>query len=230
MTAEQRLRERGFAVVPGPVPPLRWPALVQAYDAAVSSADPTDVKVGSTTTRVTDFVNRDAVFDELYVYEPLLAAARAVIGRPFRLSTMHARTLRPHMPAQGLHVDFARRATDRAIERWPMVGFIYMIDEFRPENGATRFLPGSHTWPDTPARIDADDAALVAACAPAGSVIVFNGSVWHGHGANRTDRPRRSIQGAYIERDEPSGMDLAARMRPDTLGRISPLARRVLAL
>lgn len=29
---------------------------------------------------------------------------------------------------------------------WPLVGFILMIDEFRPDNGATRFVPGSHRW------------------------------------------------------------------------------------
>ena len=25
---------------------------------------------------------------------------------------------------------------------WPLVGFILMVDEFRPDNGATRFVPG----------------------------------------------------------------------------------------
>lgn len=28
-------------------------------------------------------------------------------------------------------------------------GFILMIDEFRPDNGATRFAPGSPRWPVT---------------------------------------------------------------------------------
>ncbi len=90
-----------------------------------------------------------------------------------------------------------------------MLGFIVMIDEFRDENGATRFLPGSHR-----SAIDASgqpQAAehLLAACGPAGSVIVYNGSVLHGHGANMTDRPRRSIQGAYIRRTAKSVVDLA---------------------
>jgi ectoine hydroxylase-related dioxygenase (phytanoyl-CoA dioxygenase family) len=61
-------------------------------------------------------------------------------------------------------------------------------------------------------------------------VIVYNGSVWHGHAANSTDKPRRSIQGAYIRREAQSGINLPARMRPETLARISPLAKYVLAV
>ena len=52
-----------------------------------------------------DFVNRGAAFDSLYVYPPILEAGCRVIGRPFKLSTMHARTLKPHTPAQGLHAE-----------------------------------------------------------------------------------------------------------------------------
>ena len=147
-----------------------------------------------------------------------------MIGAPFKLSTMHSRTLNARTPADTLHVDFARQPQDCARDAWPMLGFIVMIDEFHSANGATRFLPGSHRAVEPSGAGEA-----VPACGPAGSIIVYNGSVWHGHGANTTDQPRRSIQGAYIRRDA-TGFDLAARMLPETLGRISPLARHLLAL
>jgi hypothetical protein len=54
--------------------------------------------------------------------------------------------------------------------------------------------------------------------------------VWHGHGPNRTDTPRRSIQGAYIRRTEASGETLPARMTPETLDRLSALAKYLLAV
>ena len=144
---------------------------------------------------------------------------------------MHARTLRPRSPAQDLHVDYERDSRG-----WTMVGFIFMIDEFRDDNGATRFVPGSHLWSEIPQELlgdrdrKADYPAQVLACAPAGSVMLFNGSVWHGHTANRSAEPRRSIQGAYIRRDAESGENLLTRMQPETLSRISPLAKYVLAL
>ena len=73
-----------------------------------------------------------------------------------------------------------------------MVGFILMIDEFRTDNGATCFLPGSHRW----SKAVADDVARGGA---AGSMIVYNGSVWHGHGGNGTLSARRSIQRALSD-------------------------------
>jgi ectoine hydroxylase-related dioxygenase (phytanoyl-CoA dioxygenase family) len=142
---------------------------------------------------------------------------------------MLARTLNPNSTAQPLHVDFRREA-----DEWPMVGFIIMVDEFRSENGATRFVPGSHLWPQVPGDLMEDPTAdyegQVSVCGPAGSVVIYNGSMWHGHAANRTGQPRRSIQGAYIRRDAQSAINQAARISPDTLSRISALAKYVLAI
>jgi hypothetical protein len=132
----RELDERGFVVLPEAVPAGKIDRLTDAYDAAAASALEEDVKIGSTTTRVNDFVNRGAEFDPLYVFPPLLAAGCRVIGRPFKLSSLHARTLRPHMPAQELHVDVRRDSPD-----WPLVGFILMADAFRPDNGPPASCP-----------------------------------------------------------------------------------------
>jgi ectoine hydroxylase-related dioxygenase (phytanoyl-CoA dioxygenase family) len=227
--ALQELLGSGFVVIPGPAACGRPEQLARAYDSAVTSADPADVSVGSTTTRVHDFVNRGPEFDELYVYRPVLEACCRVIGRPFKLSSLLARTVRPHSPAQPLHVDFEADA-----DGWPMVGFIIMVDDFRRANGATRFVPGSHRRPAIPSEVMGDSASdherPVVACGAAGSVILYNGSVWHGHTANRSGEPRRSIQGAYIRRDEKPAVDQAARILPQTRARISPLAEYLLAV
>ena len=137
--AVSELLDRGFLVLRNVIADDRMARLSAAYDAAVSSASEPDLRVGSTTTRVSDCVNRGAEFDPLYVHAPLLDACCRVIGKAFKLSSLVARTLRPHTPAQELHVDVPRESKD-----WPLVGFILMVDEFRPDNGATRFVPGSH--------------------------------------------------------------------------------------
>jgi len=225
--AIQELRDVGFVVIPGPVAPDGLAQLAAAYDSAVDSASSDDVAIGSSTTRVNDFVNRGPEFDELYVYQPVLKACCRIISQPFKLSTMHARTLRPRSQAQALHVDFKRDS-----DGYPMVGVIFMVDEFRSDNGATRFVPGSHKGDILSdellkdGRADYEDHVL--ACGPAGSIIVYNGSVWHGHTANLSGKPRRSIQGAYIRREAQSGGNLPARMSPETLARIGPLARYLL--
>jgi ectoine hydroxylase-related dioxygenase (phytanoyl-CoA dioxygenase family) len=114
------------------------------------------------------------------------------------------------------------------------VGFILMVDEFRPDNGATRFVPRSHRWPNAPEDVMADPRAdyegQVLACGPAGSLLIFHGSAWHGHTANTSSRPRRSLQGAFIPRDGRAGTDFTMRMRPEAHARLSPVARYVLHL
>jgi hypothetical protein len=123
----QSLQEEGFVVTKGPIPSADMTALSLAYDSAVALAfllrdagDPTDVKEGSTTTRVTDFVNRGPEFDSLYLHAPVLHACCSIIKQPFRLSTVVARTLRSGKVPTNLHVDFPNDASG-----WPMVGFIF---------------------------------------------------------------------------------------------------------
>src|SRR5436853_7330680 len=109
LPAARQLREDGFVVLPGPAIPGGWARLPEAYDRAVSTADPEDVSIRSST-RVSDFVNRSPEFDGIYVYPPVLAACCQIIGRPFKLSMMLARTLEPGAPVQPLHVDVQRGA------------------------------------------------------------------------------------------------------------------------
>ena len=225
--AVQNLREFGFVVIPGPVAPAGVAQLAAAYDAAMASANPADTSIGSPTTRVHGFVERGPQFDALYLHQPVLEAGCHTIGRPFKLSSLLGRTLRPRTQGQALHVDFRRD-----MDGWPMLGFIFMVDEFRNDNGATRFVPGSHEWSTIPSDPPSDPVATrdaqVVACGPADSVIVYNGSVWHGHTANSSEQPRRSIQGAYVRREASSGGNLPPRVRPATLARLSPLARYLL--
>jgi ectoine hydroxylase-related dioxygenase (phytanoyl-CoA dioxygenase family) len=227
--AVQDLRELGYVVIPSPLPSDRLARLGAAYDSAVAGATPDNRATGSSTIRINDFVNRGPEFDWLYVYEPVLEACCRVIGQPFKLSTMHARTVRPYTRAQNLHVDIKRESPD-----CPLLAFILMVDEFRADNGATRFVPGSHEWPTMPPHFPQDSSAdyegHALACGPAGSVIIYNGSVWHGHTANISGEPRRSIQGAYIRRDAEPAVNQAAHIRPETLGRIGNLAKYVLAV
>ncbi len=217
MPIPRALETEGFVVIPGPCRDIAL--LPAAYDTFVAAADPASVKTGSTSIRVSGLVNGGPAFDPIYVHPPLLAAAQAVIAAPFKLSAFHARTLRPGVAAEALHQDFAPVAGG-----WPMVGFILMIDAFTEDNGATRFLPGSQGRPE----VGAEPLGLYQACGPAGSMVLYNGSVWHGHGANLTGLPRRSIQGALIRRDQQSSVDHAALTLPQTRARLSDVALKLL--
>jgi len=223
------LRAAGFCVLRGLVPAAKMARVAAAYDRAFATATAPDLKVARSggSTRLTDLVTRDAEFDELYVLEPVLCACADTIGPQFKLSSFSGRTVLPGAAPQGLHVDV--RFDEDA---WPLLGFIVMVDEFREDNGATRFVPGSHRS-ETSAREGnqrPDDGAHVLARGEPGSVIVYLGSTWHGYAANRSGNPRRSIQGAYIPRGGTAAVQWGSRLNPGTLGRLSQPARRVLAV
>src|SRR5882672_4251815 len=159
--AATELRERGFVVLPCLASSPRMDRLGEAYTSAEASATGDDIRIGNTSTRVTDFVNRGPAFDDLYLFPPLLEAGCQVIGGPFKLSSFQSRSLHAGAPSKGLHVDVPRDSAD-----WPLLGFILMVDAFRPENGATCFLPGSHRGvdpaEDSPAARGADVGQLPA--------------------------------------------------------------------
>jgi ectoine hydroxylase-related dioxygenase (phytanoyl-CoA dioxygenase family) len=219
----------GFVVLRGPYSTGQLSRLQDAYDDACLHAGPDDVSVGRTSTRLTDFVNRGPNFDLIYTWPPALEAARRVICTRFRLSALHARTVHPGAAAQELHVDVPRTS-----DAWPMLGFILMVDEFRRDNGATRFVPGSRHRPDSPESVLADRTAPYAgeviAAGPAGSVILFDASTWHGHTANVSRAPRRSLQGTFIPHTGRPATDFVARMRPETRARLTAVARDLIGI
>jgi ectoine hydroxylase-related dioxygenase (phytanoyl-CoA dioxygenase family) len=97
------------------------------------------------------------------------------------------------------------------------LALIVALDDFTNENGATELIPGSHRWaletPEgptsrnthaikTPGMVDPKEANrghrdLVKAIMPAGSALVFYGTLWHRGGANGSDRPRMAISPQY---------------------------------
>ena len=72
------------------------------------------------------------------------------------------------------------------------VGATILLDDFTEENGATWYLPRSHTRTDAPSEQEffAGAKRLVA---PAGSVFYFNARLWHSGGANQTGQWRHAL-------------------------------------
>jgi ectoine hydroxylase-related dioxygenase (phytanoyl-CoA dioxygenase family) len=93
-------------------------------------------------------------------------------------------------------------------------------------------VPGSHRRGkapedelDDPAAPHPDERRVIA---PAGSVVVFNGHLWHSGTTNESERPRRVIHAAFVRRDQPQQTDQRAFIRPETRARLDAAARHLL--
>ena len=66
------------------------------------------------------------------------------------------------------------------------------LDDFTAENGGTLVVAGTHQRPERPEELYLEAAAVPVEC-PAGSMIVFDSTLWHAAGPNRSDRDRLAI-------------------------------------
>lgn len=227
---KKRLDEDGFAVFPALLDPgttaavhAAVAALEEAEDAWNTNTNPRDPGAA----RVDDVNHKGPIFDTLWTHPVLLACMHHYLG-DFRLSSVTSRAARPGTGHQQMHVDWWGEIGDGYVA----CNSCWLLDDFGVANGATRIVPGSHRWGKRPEDEMPDPLARrpdeVILEAPAGSLAVFNGYVWHSGTENTTDRPRRGLFTVYSRIDQPRQNDQAGRLDEETAARLSPAARRIL--
>ena len=180
--------------------------------------------------RLADLINKGSVFDAVYLQPELLTTVFHVLQRPFKLHSLNGHDPLPGNGLQILHADWGQPTEPGG--PYHVVNSLWMLDDFNPDNGATRCVPGSHL---TPGRITdhvsdrlADHPDQVYLTGRAGSVAVFNGSLWHSSYVNRSNAPRRALHCAFIAREHPQQTNQREYLRPETAQRLTPLARYIL--
>jgi ectoine hydroxylase-related dioxygenase (phytanoyl-CoA dioxygenase family) len=134
----------------------------------------------------------------LVLHPRVTAILDAMLLPGYLLSANLAINLLPGETAQAVHFDDSFYPIPRP--RRPIgVSTIWAIDDFTAANGATEVVPGSHRWGDERPADDQLEAALVPVEMPAGSVVVFAGTLLHRGGANTSDRPRLGITPQWCE-------------------------------
>ena len=231
----QQLDSQGFCVLPGFMGAELLAALQDRVDElfAIEGIDAgSEFKQEAGARRLANLVDKGEMFERAVAMDEVLQGVRHVLGAEFKLSSLNVRVAEPNEGGlQPLHIDMGLLPDARG---YATCNTVWMLDDFTPQNGALRVVPGSHKWGKRPQEVLADanaphpDELLVTGTA--GDVVVMNAAAWHGGTRNRTARPRRAMHGFYVRRDVPQQQYQKKLLRAETQARLGPELRRVLAL
>lgn len=191
--AATHLAEHGYAVLPGMLD-------AKALEAARAALDPINEAnrwgvyefEGQRTKRVYSLLSLSRDFDFMAADRRMIALIESHFGESPVISAAQGMTLFGGQTAQPLHRDDGHYAAPRPRPPF-VVSCIWALDDFTARNGATMYVPGSHTDPGDTAPATPPAQAIV----PAGSVFVYDGALWHGGGEAQGDSRRRAVNMIY---------------------------------
>jgi len=193
----ERIERDGYSVLERVIAPERADALtrdllrLERELGAVPSRNPFE---GARTVRIYNLLAHGRLYEEIPVEPQVLPVVEGVLDAGCLISSLSSISIGPGESAQMLHADDQLIPLPRP--HVPIVcNTMWALTDFTEANGATRLVPGSHRadgFPDPRTPVES-----VAAEMPKGSVLVWNGSLWHGGGANRTGERRVGIAMNY---------------------------------
>jgi len=193
----QVLADDGVCIVDDLAPPALLDRLEAELAPHIAATAPgPDGFSGFQTTRTGALIARSPACRELVQHPLVLGAVGAVLHRSsFQLHLTQIIGIGPGQPAQYIHRD------QWAFDHFPFpTGYevtcntLWAVTDFTEANGATRVVPGSHTWEDG---LQLDQSVTEPAVMSRGSVILYTGSLYHGGGENTTDAVRYAANLTY---------------------------------
>jgi ectoine hydroxylase-related dioxygenase (phytanoyl-CoA dioxygenase family) len=193
-----RMARDGYTTVEDVIPAATVAALrddLERLERELSVLPAQNIFEGTRTVRIYNLLARGAIYHQIPVHERVLPIIEGVLDRGCLVSSLSSIAIDPGEVEQPLHAD------DQLIPLpKPHVSIIcntmWALTEFTAENGATRVVPGSHKADRSPLPFG-EPVETRAAVMRAGSVLVFDGSIWHGGGANKTTARRLGVAMNY---------------------------------
>jgi ectoine hydroxylase-related dioxygenase (phytanoyl-CoA dioxygenase family) len=150
---------------------------------------------GYKTVRLYNLLARGKIYEQIPVHDAVLPIVEGVLDRGCLVSSLSSIAIGPGEAAQPIHAD--DMLIPIAKPHAPIVcNTMWALTDFTEDNGATRLLPGTHKSATHP-ELGMEYEGAIAAAMPKGSVLVFDGSIWHGGGVNRTQARRVGIAMNY---------------------------------
>jgi ectoine hydroxylase-related dioxygenase (phytanoyl-CoA dioxygenase family) len=121
------------------------------------------------------------------------------------------------------HMDFPRYMNGYVAS----VNVMLAIDAYTAENGGTIVAPGTHQQPERPSDAYLDAAAMPVEC-PAGAMIVFDSTLWHAAGQNRSGRDRLGINHQFTRSYIKQQVDYVRALGDEVVERQPPRTQQLL--
>jgi ectoine hydroxylase-related dioxygenase (phytanoyl-CoA dioxygenase family) len=189
----------GYVVLPSLLAPHELDAVLEGLEPYLGGDAPlgrNDFE-GRQTNRVYALLAKVPAMAALVEHPRVLSLVDALLEPGYLLSAALAINLLPGETAQAWHYDDGFYTLPRP--RPPVsISTIWALDDFTAANGATEVVPGSHLWGAETVAGDGD-ARAVPVVMPAGSVVVFSGTLWHRGGANRSAWRRLCVSPQYCQ-------------------------------
>lgn len=231
-TKKRDLLENGCCVVPGVLNQAQtqevrtrlWRAAEESERVGVPTRqiglDPNEHNV-----RVFYLLERDEIFRDLILNPTALDFVSTLLTDDFLISNFTANIALPGSKSMELHSDQGIVVPEPWLQPWS-VNVIWCLNDIDEENGATRYIPGSHKVQTTSELPENAAAKTVPFEAPAGSIVVMDGRVWHTSGANVSrSRERALLFGYYSRSFVRQQQNWLASLSPETLEAASPELR-----
>lgn len=225
---KESLDRLGYVLFPDVIDAGWLARLRTAFENAVGREQTTADGKQSGTRNANDLIQKDEAFDGVLTHPKILRAVFHVLRRPFKVLVLGGRDPLPGYGRQGLHTDWYPRSSSG--EPFSVVTTIWLLDEFKENNGATRLIPGSHLalkpLPKPMRQPESNHPDQTLIIAKAGSALVFNGHLWHSGTRNGSNRSRRVLQCQFVARE----MVRPAETQPNIPERLTPAARYILGV
>jgi ectoine hydroxylase-related dioxygenase (phytanoyl-CoA dioxygenase family) len=191
------LHQHGYAIVEDLAPPELMDRIsVEMAPHIERSMFGTDGFSGKHTKRTGALIARSPAARELIMNRVAIATAGKFLERSttFRLHLTQIISVFPGSPAQALHMDqlawdFFPFPPDFEVQ----CNVLWALSDYTEEMGATRIVPGSHKSQRCDFRFEDSIPAVMRR----GSALFYTGKVYHGAGANRSDRVRQAVNITY---------------------------------
>lgn len=200
--ARSDLRTWGYCLIGDALDPVTLDAIrtdvvseaslevAEGYASHEGGASPLSHGIDAPNQRLHYLINRSDVLRNLLLHPHLDELLEPELGPHFTSFGFTAIISGPGGRAQPLHYDQLFIQPPVSFPAFFNVG--WFLDDVTAANGGTRILPGSHLWDGEPAD-PTDISDTIAAEGPAGTMLIFDGRLWHGGGANISDGRRHIL-------------------------------------